>query len=100
WKCAVAGLPCSKRTTLARDREESLVAAHVAQHARVLLGALLAALGRRAGVRQLRLEGGTVERLRGDRLLDQQQRAVAGELQVALGLSEAHHVRLRAIPPQ
>ncbi len=78
------------------DREKRLVALDVAQRAGLLLAVLLGALGGLARVGQLGLERLAVDLLRRDRLLDEHQRAVLGELQVALGLREAHDLTPRS----
>src|SRR4029077_13631922 len=80
---------CRQGRRLLLDGQERLVAAYVALGASLLLGAVLAAPGGCARIGEPRLVGRTVERLRCDRLLDEHERTVLGELQIALGLGEA-----------
>src|ERR1700691_4078100 len=84
----------------ALDAQERLAAANVAQRAGVLLAVLLSALGGRARVAELARQRRTVDLLRGERFLDQHERAIIGELQIPLSLREPHDPILRAIQPQ
>src|SRR5438128_7126353 len=95
-----AGTEACTPASLLADREERLIPAYVAPRARLPLGALLSLLEAGARVSEPGLERGAVELVRRDRLLDEHQRAVLGELQVSLGLGEAHDLRLRAVQPQ
>src|SRR5438270_1226317 len=63
---------------------------------RVLLGGLEPPLG----VLKAVTERGGVELLGRMCLFDEDQSAVIGDLEVALRLGEAHHIRLAAIEPQ
>src|SRR5439155_11445560 len=70
---------CTPASLLA-DGEEGLIAAYVAPRARVSLRAPLSLLEARARVSEPGLERGAVELLGRDRLLDQHQGPVLGEL--------------------
>src|SRR5204863_4711106 len=93
WRRCGAWRACA----LLADLQEGLPAPDVAQRACLLLGALLGALGARAGLREALLLRGAVQRLGRDRLLDQDERPVFGELQIAICLGEAIDVRLRVV---
>src|SRR5271166_2693559 len=94
---ATTARPGQAALHLACDPQKGLVAPNVAQRARPLLAVGLGVLGAGAGLRELAVELLAVEVLGRDGLLDEQQRAVGGELHVALRLGEAHDVLLGAI---
>src|SRR5579875_265800 len=91
---------CSREARSGLDRQKRLAAADLTPRARLLLAALRRALKRRPGLGEPALQLISIERLGRDRLLDQQQRAVVLELDVALGLREAHDLLLRAVQTQ
>src|SRR5438105_13158496 len=98
-KCSPAALKAST-SGLAGHLEKRLVAADVAQRPGLRLAALLGPFGGRARFAEPGLERRAIERLGCDRLLDEHERAVVSELQVALCLGEAHDVRLGAVQAQ
>src|SRR3954452_1788078 len=83
-----------------REAQEGLPAALVALRDARRLGALVGLLELALGGRELVLELRGVQRGRVDGLLDEDQHAPVGHLDVALALREAHDVGLRPVQPQ
>src|SRR4051812_9034401 len=83
-----------------REAQEGLPAALVALRDARRLGALVGLLELALGGRELVLELRGVQRGRVHGLLDEDQHATVGHLDVALALREAHDVGLRPVQPQ